>query len=59
LVYDTYVWFFFSILELHFLVKFENGLMFWKWKYDKWKSMWSVHEWCNGGKMFIRMWNKP
>jgi hypothetical protein len=28
LVYDTYVWFFFSILELHFLVKFENGLMF-------------------------------
>jgi hypothetical protein len=21
--------------------------------------MWSVHAWCNGGNMLVRMWNKP
>jgi hypothetical protein len=56
LVYHTFIWgFFFPILGLHFVVKIENGLVFWKWKFDKWKYMWSVHEWCSGRKM----WNKP
>jgi hypothetical protein len=25
-------------------VKIESGPIFWKWKYDKWKYMWSVYE---------------
>jgi len=35
-------------------MEIENGPIFWKWKYDKWKCMWSFQEWCNGGKMFAR-----
>jgi len=44
---------FFFHLRATFLYGIENGSIFWKWKYDKWKYMWNVYECCNG-----RIWNK-
>jgi hypothetical protein len=56
-ILSCFAWlvFFPHILDLHSFMNIANALIFWKWKYDKWKYMWSVYEWWNGKKI----WNKP
>ncbi len=57
-IHGSYILFiFFSHHSVVVFCEIKNGPVFWKWKYDKWKYMWSVHEWCNGKEMSTRMWN--